>query len=193
MSSNAEWSINNGVDSHDFDLEICHGDIKVNFEDISELANVIFKEVEERFELLFSKLCCISAEKDLVESSSSLGLFDAMEVVNLLFRCCMLLLTLFEARQCLILEKGLIILRILGKLILPNLVNNTRVNAFVFEQSAYHECTPEDNGCSASSVEGFTASLQFLEPYNPLLVFKTTMLEVIYILEIAYVFFCYWA
>ncbi|KAL8485922.1 hypothetical protein ACS0TY_027998 [Phlomoides rotata] len=178
LCSNAEWSINNAVDSHSFDIEICHGDITVTFEDISELANVMFKELEERFEHLFSKLGGISADEDLVESSSSLGLFDAMEVLNLLFRCCMLLIMLLEARLNLILEKGQILLRILGKLFSPNLVKDTRGNAFVFEKSFFHECTPVDNGCSASSVEGFTASLQFLEPYDPLLVFKTTMLEV---------------
>lgn len=179
LSSNAEWSIKDAVGSHDFALEICHENTKVTFGDISELSNVLFKELEERFEQLFSKLCGISANKDLGESSSNLGLFDAVEVLNLIFRCCMLLLTLLEERHDLILEKGSILLRILRKLILPNLVENTGKHVFVFEKSVFHERTPEDNGCSTSSVEGFTASLQFLEPCNPLLFFKSTMLEVI--------------
>ncbi|KAI3464354.1 hypothetical protein Pfo_021017 [Paulownia fortunei] len=178
LSSNAQWSVKYAVGSHDFDLEICHDGIKVTFGDICELSNVLFKELEERCEQLYSNLCGISANKDLGESSSSLGLFDAVEVMNLLFRCCMLLLTLIAAQQNLILEKGLILLRILRKLSLPNLVENTGKHAFVFEKSVFRDYAPGDNGCSTSSIEGFTASLQFLEPSNPLLFFISTMLEV---------------
>lgn len=180
LSSNAEWKVKYTELSHEFNLKISHEGIKLTFGDICELANVLFPELEERFEQLFSKLSGVSAPEDLDESSSSLGLFDSVEVLNLLFRCCMLLLDLVAAQQKLIFEKGPILLKILRKLILPNSIKNTGKRAFVFEKSVFHESAPQDNGCSTSSVEGFSASIEFFEPCNPLLYFRCTMLEVIY-------------
>ncbi|KAL7097075.1 hypothetical protein ACP275_10G120000 [Erythranthe tilingii] len=88
----------------------------------------------------------------------------------------MLLLTLLEPSQKLILEKWPILLRILRKSSSHHLVENTGGrNTFVFEKSVIRG---ENGCCSTSSVEGFTASLQFLEPYDPLLFFMSTILEV---------------
>ncbi|KAK4391249.1 hypothetical protein Sango_2188200 [Sesamum angolense] len=178
LSSSAQWSVKYAVGSPEHDLEICDGGIRVTFGDIRELSNVLFKELEERFERLFSIFSRISANKDLGESNFHQALCNAVEIMNLLFRCCMLLLTLLAAKPNLILEKGPIFLRIVRKLSSPNLVENTGTHAFVFEKSFFHECAPADNGCSTSYVEGFTASIQFLEPCNPLLFLKSTMLEV---------------
>ncbi|KAK4413360.1 hypothetical protein Salat_2748600 [Sesamum alatum] len=178
LSSSAQWSVKYAVGSPELDLEICDGGIKVTVGDICELSNVLFKELEERFEQLFLNFCRISANKDLGESSNHLDLCNAVEIMNLLLRCCMLLLTLHTAKPSLISEKGPILLRILRKLSSPNLVENTGKHAFVFEKSVFRECAPADNGCSTSSVEGFTATIQLLEPRNPLLFLKSTMLEV---------------
>ncbi|KAL0326361.1 UNVERIFIED_CONTAM: hypothetical protein Sradi_5205400 [Sesamum radiatum] len=177
LSSSAQWSVKYAVGSPEHDLEICDGGIKVTFGDIRELSNALFKELEERFERLFSIFSRISANKDLGESKFHQALCNAVEIMNLLFRCCMLLLTLLAAKPNLILEIGPIFLRIVRKLSSPNLVENTGTHAFVFEKSVFHECAPADNGCSTSYVEGFTASIQFLEPCNPLLFLKSTMLE----------------
>lgn len=179
MCSNSQWSGKYAVGSQDSGLEIGHNGIKLTFADICELSNVLFRQLEERFGPLFSNLCGISADEDPGESSSSSGLFEAVEVVNLLFRCCMLLLILLESSQGLLLEKWLILLKILRKLSSDNLVEKTGKHAFVFEKSVFRECAPGENGCSTSSFEGFTASLQYLEPYNPLLFLMSTMLEVI--------------
>ncbi|PIN05597.1 hypothetical protein CDL12_21860 [Handroanthus impetiginosus] len=178
LSSNAKWSLKYAVGSCDCELEICHEGIKVTFGDICELSNMLFKELKGKFEKLFSNLCGTSANKDVGESSFGLSLSDAIEVINLLFRCCILLLTLLVGQQKLILDKGLILLRILRKLSFPHLVDNTGTHAFVFEKSVFREFTHGENGCSASSVEDFTALLQFVEPHNPVLFFKSTMLEV---------------
>lgn len=178
LSSTAQWKVKSAEGSHEFDLEISHEGIKLTFGDICELSNVLFQELEERFEQLLSKLSGVSAAEDLGESSSILDLFDAVEVLSLLFRCCMLLLVLLAAQQNLIFEKGTILIKILRKLMLPDLVKTTGKHAFVFEKSVFRECAPQDNGCSTSSVEGFSASIEFLEPCNPLLFFKCSMLEV---------------
>ncbi|GFP81402.1 hypothetical protein PHJA_000283500 [Phtheirospermum japonicum] len=176
LSLNAQWNVNYSVSSHNFDLEMCHDGIKLTFIDISELSNILFKQLDEKFEQIFSNL---SRNYDIGESSSNLGLFDAVEIMNSLFRCCLMLLTLLGAQQNLVLEKGLILLRIVRKLSLPDLVENKGKQAFVIEESFFRECGLGDNGCSTSSVEGFTASLQFLGPNNPLLFFMSTMLEVL--------------
>ncbi|KAL3638704.1 hypothetical protein CASFOL_016611 [Castilleja foliolosa] len=176
LALNAQWNVNYSVNSHNFDLEMCHDGIKLTFIDISELSGILFRQLEEKFVQLLSSL---SRNCDNGESSSNLGLFDAVEIMNLLFRCCLMLLILLGEKQNLVLEKGLILLRIVKKLSLPGMVENTGKHAFVFEESVFRECSPGDNGCSTSSVEGFTASLQFLGPNNPLLFFSSTMLEVI--------------
>ncbi|KAL7097073.1 hypothetical protein ACP275_10G119900 [Erythranthe tilingii] len=174
FSSNAKWSYKfAAAGSREFDLEICHYCIKLTFADINELSNALFTHLEEKFERLFSNLC---ADENLRESISDSGFFDAVEVVNLLFRCCMVVLTLLEPSQKLILEKWPILLRILRKSSSHHLVEKTGgSNTFVFEKSVIRG---ENGCCSTSSVEGFTASLQFLEPYDPLLFFMSTILEV---------------
>ncbi|KAL9154411.1 hypothetical protein ABFS82_10G112100 [Erythranthe guttata] len=172
FSSNAKLSYK--FAAREFDLEICHYCIKLTFADINELSNALFTHLEEKFERLFSNLC---ADENLRESIiSDSGFFDAVEVVNLLFRCCMVVLTLLEPSQKLILEKWPILARILRKSNSHHLVEKTGGrNTFVFEKSVI---CGENGCCSTSSVEGFTASLQFLEPYDPLLFFMSTILEV---------------
>ncbi|XP_047962585.1 uncharacterized protein LOC125207336 [Salvia hispanica] len=164
LSSNPQWKIKYVEGSHEFDLRICNEGIKLKSWDICELSDVLFDKLEVRFERLFS---------ELTENSSSSDLFNAVEVLSLLFRCCILLLPLLALRQSLELEKGAILWKIVRKLMLPGLARDTGKHAFVFEESVYSE-----NGCSASSVEGFSASIEFLEPCNPLLFLKCTMLEV---------------
>lgn len=186
LSSNAQWKVSHAEGSHEFDLEICHDGIKLTWGDVCELSNMLFQKLEVRFEQLFSDLSAVSAAKDLGERSSDLGLFNAVELLSLLFRCCMLLLPLLAAQKDLIFEKGPILLRIIRKLMLPNLMEDTGTHAFVFEESVFREFS-QDNGCSTSSVEGFSASIEFLEPCNPLRFFKCTMLEVIYHLQNAHV------
>ncbi|KAL3845643.1 hypothetical protein ACJIZ3_003046 [Penstemon smallii] len=179
LSTEAQWSFKFAVGSHDFDLEMCHDGIKVAFGDICELSNVLFKELEERFEQCFSSLCDLSANKDIRECSSNLGLYDTVEVVKLLLRCCMILLNLLAGKLSLVLEKRQILLNILRKLSMPKLVEKTGQREIVFEKSVFHKCPLGDNGGNASSsAEKITASLHFLEPYNPLLFFLSKMLEI---------------
>lgn len=187
LSSNAQWKVLYAGGSHEFNLGICHEGIKLRWGDICELSKVLLQKLEERFEQIVSDLSAVSAAKDLGESSTDLGLFDVVEIFGLLFRCCMLLLPLVAVQGDLIYEKGPILLKIVRKLMLPNLMKNTRKHALVFEKSVFREFAPQDNGCSTSSVEGLSVSLEFLEPCNPLRIFKRTMLEVIYHLQNAYV------
>lgn len=186
LSSNPQWKAKFAEGSYECNLKVCDdGGIKLKFGDICELSNLLFQKLEEKFEHLFSEL---SAAKGLGVSGSSF-LFNAVQVLNFLFRCCMLLLPLLaEQQKNLGFEKGSILLKIVRKLILPNSTKSTG-HAYVFEESVFRECAAQDNGSSTSSIEGFSASIEFLEPCNPLLFFKCTMLEVIYNLQNAYVLF----
>lgn len=179
LTSGARWSVENIAGSRDFELKICLGEVEFNSGDVCELSNVLFKELDERFGKLFSKLSIISAGKDAGESSSSLDLFDSFEVLIFLFRCCLLLLVLPGSRQNHIVEKGGILCRILRKLHLANVVENTKKHKFVIEKSVFQEYASYNNDCSTSLTEDWTASLQFLEPCNCLYFFVSTILEVI--------------
>ncbi|GER30276.1 transducin/WD40 repeat-like superfamily protein [Striga asiatica] len=178
FSSNAQWAVKSSAGSLDFDLEFHHDGITVTFGDISEICNILFKQLEERFERLFSNLSVNYADEDCGPYSLNSSLFVAVEVVSLLFRCCLMLLTLLAAKQNLVLDKGLVLLKIVRNLSSLDLAENTVGSAFVFEKSFFRKCEPGENGFSTTSVEGFTASLQLLRPTNPLLYFISVMLEV---------------
>ncbi|KAH6776610.1 hypothetical protein C2S52_014171 [Perilla frutescens var. hirtella] len=179
LYSNSQWKVKYAEGSLEKDYIICdEGGFEVTFGDICELSNVLFQELEKNFDKIFSELSGVSAAKDLGESSSTLDLFNAVEVLISLFRCCLLLFVFIGAQQNLLFEKGPVLLNILRRLMSPNLIKNRGKQAFVFEKSVFHECAPQDNGCSTSSVEGFSASIEFLEPCNSLILLKCTMLEV---------------
>ncbi|CAA0838795.1 Transducin/WD40 repeat-like superfamily protein [Striga hermonthica] len=178
FSSNAQWAVKSSAGSLDFDLEFRHDGITVTFGDISEISNILFKQLEERFERLFSDLSVSYADEDCGPYSLNSSLFEAVEVVSLLFRCCLMLLTLLAAKQNLVLDKGLVLLKIVRQLSLLDLAGKTVGSPFVFEKSFFRKCEPGENGFSTASVEGFTASLQLLGPTNPLLYFISLMLEV---------------
>ncbi|XP_073017706.1 uncharacterized protein [Primulina eburnea] len=180
ISANVKWSPKNTVGSGYFGLETCYIGIKVTFEDVCVLSNSLFAELAERFEKISSTLLDISENESRSEneSESDLHLFDDVEVVNLLLRCCMLLLTLLAAQQNLMLEKGQILLRVIKKLCSPIWVENKGKHVFIYNKSVFRRCDPGSKGCSTSFAEDFTASLQILEPCNPLHFFMSAMLEV---------------
>lgn len=184
ISSDVKWTPKNTVGSGYFGLETCYSGIKVTFGDVCMLSNSLFGELAERFEKISSTSLDISENKNQSEnkSESDLHLFDAVEVVNLLLRCCMLLLTLLAAQQNLMLDKGQILLRVVKKLCSPSWVENKGKHDFIFNKSVFSRCDLGNKGCSTSFAEDFTASLQILEPCNTLHFFMSTMLEVIYCL-----------
>ncbi|XP_073146838.1 uncharacterized protein [Henckelia pumila] len=180
ISSNVKWSAKNTVGSGYIGLETCYSGIKVTFGDVCVLSDSLFAELTERFEKLSSTLLNISANKSHseYEFESDFHLFDSVEVVSLLLRCCMLLITLLAAQQNLMLDKGQIILRVVKKLWSPSWVANEGKQALIFNKSVFQRCDHGSEGCSTSFAEDFTASFQILEPCNPLHFFTSTMLEV---------------
>ncbi|CAI9755953.1 unnamed protein product [Fraxinus pennsylvanica] len=177
LSSIRQWSVKCAVGLNDFDLEIYHEGIKVAFGDVCRLSDVLFKEINERFKH-FLALCENLASKNFEEVSSHSDLLDAAEIVNLLLRCCLVLLILLVAQQNLFLEKGLILFRILRQLSSPNSLVRKEKSAFNFEKSVSHECARGDSNCTTSYAEDFTASFYILEPSNLYLFFQSAMLEV---------------
>ncbi|EPS59319.1 hypothetical protein M569_15491 [Genlisea aurea] len=156
------------ADSRDLNkVKVCHEGVKFTFGDALVLSDVLFREVERRFEEMFSRLLVDDPDKDS-------HLTDAMEVMTLLFRCCMLLLILLEACKNHTLEKGLVLLRLLKKSISLKTSENGSGKAHGFESSSERK---SDNGVFGSSVKDFTASLQFLEPSPPVSSVKSAILE----------------
>ncbi|KAL2513304.1 hypothetical protein Adt_18904 [Abeliophyllum distichum] len=177
LSSSPQWSVKYKVGLDDFDLEIYRDGIKVAFGDVCTLSDVLFKEITERFKHSLA-LCENFANKNLGEVSSHSYLLDAAEIVNLLLRCCIVLLTLLVVEQNLLLEKGLVLFRVLRQLSLSNSVARPEKSAFKFEKSVSHERAHRDSDCTTSYAEDFTASFHFLEPSNLHLFFQSAMLEI---------------
>ncbi|KAA8538662.1 hypothetical protein F0562_028270 [Nyssa sinensis] len=100
------------------------------------------------------------------------------EELNLLLRCCMVILNLFVPNKHLLLENGRVLLAMLRKLCSLDSNGGNEKNAISFEKLVSHEFTYVDNDCTACFTEDFVASLRFLEPSDPCLPFLCTILEV---------------
>ncbi|CAK9158135.1 unnamed protein product [Ilex paraguariensis] len=179
LSSNQQRSANYGDHLDDLDMEIGRYGIRVAFKQICKLSSILFKELSKRFNKFFATLSDVSTRSALGQAGLPLDMRIAAETVNLLLRCCMVILNLLVPQQYLLLENGKVLLEILRKLGSLDLVRTQDKDTISFEKSVSHGCTYIDKGCTTSVREDFVASLHFLEPSDPHRPFLCAMLEVI--------------
>ncbi|KAL7263555.1 hypothetical protein ACSBR1_001670 [Camellia fascicularis] len=151
--------------------------IKVSFEDICSLSDISFKELSKMFRQFLSVLPDVSASQSPGQSRMQVDIRATAEQLNLLLRCCMVLLNLLVADQYRLLENGQVLLDILRELCSQNLTNRNDNNTISFEK-VYHKYIYNDNDCSTSFTEDIVASLHFMEPVDLRLHYLCTMLEV---------------
>lgn len=178
LCRNRQCRSNNGFESNILSVEIS----KVLSKDIIRLSDVLFKELFQRFERLFSALRNDPSSIDVEDGNPALDMAEAAEIVNWLLRCCLVLLILLQDQQIILLEKGQVLLRVLRSLCLVNLNVKNERRWFRFEKSISRSCESGDN-VYTTSTEDFVASLHFLEPSGSRLHLVSAMLEVIWALN----------
>ncbi|KAF4369976.1 hypothetical protein G4B88_016137 [Cannabis sativa] len=143
-------------------------DTELDGSGFNQLAEILFTELDSRFEVFFSDLC------DVNRSDNSRFRVDELTLV---LRCCLVILTLLDSDG--LLEKAQVLLSVLGRLIclVTNGGNEKKKTSFTFEKFVSRECSYSDFACSTSVSEDFAASLSILEPSDPWRPFLSQVLE----------------
>ncbi|GFZ09749.1 hypothetical protein Acr_21g0003480 [Actinidia rufa] len=167
-----------GADSTFWDLKIGRFGVRVPFGDISSLSDVLFKELSQTFKRFLSALHGITASRDIGQANLHFDIEANAEQLNLLLRCCMVMLNLLVTDQYRLLRNGQILLDIQGELCSLNLVQGNEENTISIEKVS-REFTYKGSDCATSLTEDIVASLHFVEPVDPCLPFLCSLLEVI--------------
>ncbi|XP_057469959.1 uncharacterized protein LOC130758950 isoform X2 [Actinidia eriantha] len=168
-----------GADSTFWDLKIGRFGVRVPFGDISSLSDALFRELSQTFKQFLSALHGITASRDIGQASLHFDIEASAEQLNLLLRCCMVMLNLLVTDQYCLLRNGQILLDIQGELCSLNLVQGNEENTISIEKVS-REFTYKGSDCatSLSLTEDIVASLHFLEPVDPCLPFLCSLLEI---------------
>ncbi|KAI3440075.1 uncharacterized protein J3R85_004046 [Psidium guajava] len=108
---------------------------------------------------------------------STSKLWNNVEELTLLLRCCLSVLTLLSFDQNLILEKARVLLSVLSKLISFSSSENDEDASISFKRFR-RECSYCENGFTTSVAEDLVASLHFLQPSDPHRSLLSALLEV---------------
>lgn len=181
FSLNPQHSPTHNLGFDDLGMEIDHNGLKASSEDTETLSGVLFEELYERFDHLFSASRDTSAN-DLTQGNLQRNISEDAEIFYLLLRCCMVTLPLLVSRHNLLLEKGKVLLVLLRKLSSINTFGAENRTEITFENSVSQACTSEDNDCRTTSTEDFVASLHFFEPSDLHTSFLRATFEVISLL-----------
>nr|XP_004250424.1 uncharacterized protein LOC101254861 [Solanum lycopersicum] len=165
------------LDFDDLDMDVDHNGFKASSKDIETLSGILFEEMYERFDHLFS------APRDTSVNDQRQGILQKnmskdAETFYLLLRCCMVTLTLLVSQHNLLLEKGKILLVLLRKLCSINTFAAGNRTKITFQKSVSHAVTSEDNDCRTTSTEDIVASLHLVEPSDPHTSFLCATFEV---------------
>lgn len=178
LCSKAECCPNNGLGLDHLTVEFGDDWMEVTSGDICGLSDVLFQELSKKFEQLFSALSSASSNKKLGDDSTISDICSAVEIVKLLLRCSLVVLSLLEHQQNYLLTKGKVLLEIFRKLSSVNFNMKQKNEEMRLEKSVPHSSINNEDDCITSSVEDFVASLHFLEPSDPCLHFVSSMIEV---------------
>ncbi|BBG95999.1 hypothetical protein Prudu_004675 [Prunus dulcis] len=143
-----------------------HCGVEGKLEDIHNLINVLFEELDRRFKLFFSALRDVFASRGQEHMEYDTDMFATADELPLLLRCCMLVLAL--ADPTMLVEKTQFLLSVLGSLIYLVTNGGEEKNSVRFQKFVSSKFTYTDVGGSSTTVsEEFVASLCFTEPSDP--------------------------
>ncbi|XAR57459.1 hypothetical protein NMG60_11025612 [Bertholletia excelsa] len=151
--------------------------ISVSFEDLCSLSDILFKELPEMFKQFISTMRDVSTSGAQGPKSLHLNTLETAEQLNLLLRCCMVMLNLLVSDQHRLLDNGQILLSILGKLFSLYPIQRNKESTISFEKFSC-QYVYEGKDCATSFNEDIVASLHFVDPVDPCLSFICNMLEV---------------
>lgn len=149
---------------------------RVKFEDMRDLADLLLKEIESRFNTVFCVLRNFTGNRAQSQGAfSSDGCADSDEFA-LIFRCSMLLLTL--ADPIIVLDKIHILLSTIEKIISLATSDGVKNCSIGFKKFASHSCSYADAGGATYVSEDFVESFSIFECSYPYRRFLCTALEV---------------
>ncbi|XP_021802122.1 uncharacterized protein LOC110746222 isoform X2 [Prunus avium] len=159
-------SLNEPMRCSNFEGAFDHCGVEGKLEDIHNLINVLFEELDRRFKLFFSALCDVFASRGQEHIECDTDMFATADELPLLLRCCMLVLAL--ADPTMLVEKTQFLLSVLGSLIYLVTNGGEEKNSVRFQKFVSSKFTYTDVGGSSTTVsEEFVASLCFTEPSDP--------------------------
>lgn len=152
---------------------------KLNFKAFHDLSDILFKELDRRFEEFFSALRGVSGAGGSGRHVLLADIWAKREELMLLLRCCMVLLILMAFNQSLLIEKGRLILSVLSRLISIELTGGeNEKSSITFKRSISLECAYLNVDCTANVTEEFFASISSLEPSDSCYTLLCGVLEV---------------
>ncbi|XP_030550843.2 uncharacterized protein LOC115755541 isoform X2 [Rhodamnia argentea] len=146
-------------------------------QDICKLSENLYEELCERSQQLFSALRENSISQKHARTLSTSKLWNNVEELALLLRCCLSVLTLLSFDQNLILERTRVLLSILSKLISFSSSENDEEASISFKRFRW-ERSYRENGFTTSVAEDLVASLHFLQPSDRHRSLLSALLEV---------------
>ncbi|XP_077218393.1 2-isopropylmalate synthase isoform X2 [Tasmannia lanceolata] len=159
--------------------------IKIKFTTISDLCDMLYKELAKQSEELFSSMGFVPEMMSYKQAGQHSDVLVASEDFALLLRCCIVILKLVEFDQSVVFEKCQILITILKRLCCPDLMlyvsghmagNNK--NIISFKRSVSQECTYDLDGGLTSILEESAASVSFIGHACSLVPFLCSILEV---------------
>ncbi|VVA19711.1 Hypothetical predicted protein [Prunus dulcis] len=159
-------SLNEPMRCFNFEGAFDHCGVEGKLEDIHNLINVLFEELDRRFKLFFSALRDVFASRGQEQMEYDTDMFATADELPLLLRCCMLVLAL--ADPTMLVEKTQFLLSVLGSLIYLVTNGGEEKNSVRFQKFVSSKFMYTDVGGSSTTVsEEFVASLCFTEPSDP--------------------------
>lgn len=152
----------------------------------SSVAELLFEELDRRFEFFFSALCDVSENRGNGHVVLGSDVWAKVDGMTLLLRCCMVILTMVD--QDLVLKKFQVLVLIIGKLKSLMTIRGNEKSQVTFEKVLSREFSFNDATSATSITEDFIASISIVEPSDPCLPSLCAILEVYFGIIISIIF-----
>lgn len=173
-SKEREWVCNCHAPSNFLSVEF-----KIKFKDIHDISGVLFEKLDAKFEEFFSALSDVSTSQARRKSIFHPDVNAAIEEMTLLLRCCIVIVALLGGfDDKVVVEKGLVLLSLLRKLLSVELSKGSWKISEDIQKSFSYKSVLFDDGCTTSVVEDVVSSISLLQPSDPFHALLCALLEV---------------
>ena len=148
---------NDGATLDYLNLEFNQNGLTVKLKEIRDLSDILFEQLDRRFKQIYDGFQDASADQATGQAVSHSNSWASFEELILILRCCMVILSLMPDLS-LLMEKGQVLLSVLGRLVSSS-------NA-------------DDDCCTAPIAEGFASSICSSGPSDPTPKHKCALLQV---------------
>ncbi|XVE60752.1 hypothetical protein DITRI_Ditri05aG0152600 [Diplodiscus trichospermus] len=159
-------------------MEFNLNEIKIEFEYICKISDVLFNKLNAKFNELFSALNDVSAHPVPAQYIFHINVKSAIKELTLLLRCCIAVFKLLVLNQTFLVEKGQILLGILRRSVCMELMGLSEKVCPTFENEVSQERIYVDDGGPILLAKHLVTSMSFKEASNPFHAILCAVLEV---------------